>query len=89
MNDRFSRLSAGSKEVHELALREALQLGHNYILPEHLLLALIKQEGGIGEWVCAELGIEPKAVRQAVIKVLLDGYRDDIDRLAGVARAQQ
>jgi len=57
-----------AKKVLELALREALSLGHNYIGTEHILLALLELEDRAG--VLAELGVEKEAVDRYVEAVL-------------------
>jgi ATP-dependent Clp protease ATP-binding subunit ClpC len=58
------------KKVLELALREAIQLGHNYIGTEHLLLGLVLEVEGVGAQVLISLGAEPGRVRQRVIEVM-------------------
>ncbi len=60
-----------AKKVLELALREALQLGHNYIGTEHMLLGLVREGEGVAAQVLVNLGADLTAVRQAVISVLL------------------
>ena len=62
-----------AKKVLELALREALQLGHNYIGPEHLLLGLVREGEGVGAQVLVKLGAEPSRVRQEVMELLTEG----------------
>jgi hypothetical protein len=62
-----------AKKVLELSLREALQLGHNYIGTEHILLGLIREGEGVAAQVLANLGAELPLVRQRVIQ-LLSGY---------------
>jgi ATP-dependent Clp protease ATP-binding subunit ClpC len=62
-----------AKKVLELSLREALQLGHNYIGTEHILLGLIREGGGVAAQVLKELGADLDRVRQTVIQ-LLSGY---------------
>lgn len=62
-----------AKKVLELALREALQLGHNYIGTEHILLGLIREGEGVGAQVLIELGADLARVRQQVI-MLLENY---------------
>jgi ATP-dependent Clp protease ATP-binding subunit ClpC len=62
-----------AKKVFELSLREALQLGHNYIGTEHLLLALIREGEGTAAKVLTGLDAELTKVRQRVIE-LLSGY---------------
>jgi hypothetical protein len=59
-----------SKKVLELSLREALQLGHNYIGTEHILLGLIREGEGVGAQVLVKLGGSLDRVRQEVIRVL-------------------
>ena len=49
-----------AKEVLELALREALSLGHNYIGTEHILLGMVRENGGVGARVLGELGADPE-----------------------------
>ena len=63
-------LTPRAKKALELSLREALQLGHNYIGTEHLLLGLIREEEGVASQVLGELGADLGAVRQGVIEVL-------------------
>src|SRR5699024_5811747 len=61
-----------AKKVLELSLREALQLGHNYIGTEHILLGLLREGEGTAVKVLSRLKAEPAAVRQ-----------EDIERLSG------
>ncbi len=62
-----------AKKVLELSLREALQLGHNYIGTEHILLGLIREGEGVAAQVLTKLGADLSSVRQQVIQ-LLSGY---------------
>jgi ATP-dependent Clp protease ATP-binding subunit ClpA len=62
-----------AKKALELALREALQLGHNYIGTEHILLGLIREREGVAAQVLMKLGADLNRVRQQVIQ-LLAGY---------------
>jgi hypothetical protein len=63
-----------AKKVLELSLREALQLGHNYIGTEHLLLGLVREGEGVAVQVLVSLGADLPRVRQQVIQ-LLSGYQ--------------
>ncbi len=63
-----------AKKVLELSLREALQLGHNYIGTEHILLGLIREGEGVAAQVLVKLGADLNRVRQTVIQ-LLSGYQ--------------
>ena len=62
-----------AKKVLELSLREALQLGHNYIGTEHILLGLIREGEGVAAQVLVKLGADLNRMRQQVIQ-LLHGY---------------
>ena len=59
-----------AKKVLELSLREALQLGHNYIGTEHILLGLIREGEGVAAQVLQKLGADLDRVRQTVIQLL-------------------
>ena len=68
-----------AKKVLELSLREALQLGHNYIGTEHILLGLIREGEGVAAQVLTKLGADLSRVRQQVIQ-LLSGYSGSGDQ---------
>ena len=70
-----------AKKVLELSLREALQLGHNYIGTEHILLGLIREGEGVAAQVLVKLGADLSRVRQQVIQ-LLSGYSGPAKGLA-------
>ncbi len=59
-----------AKKVLELSLREALQLGHNYIGTEHMLLGLVREGEGVAAQVLQSLGAVLPRVRQQVIQLL-------------------
>jgi ATP-dependent Clp protease ATP-binding subunit ClpC len=63
-----------AKKVLELSLREALQLGHNYIGTEHILLGLVREGEGVAAQVLEKLGADLERVRQTVVQ-LLSGYQ--------------
>ena len=67
-----------AKKVLELSLREALQLGHNYVGTEHILLGLIREGEGVAAQVLVKLGADLGRVRQQVIQ-LLSGYSGSKD----------
>src|SRR5947209_19456823 len=70
-----------AKKVLELSLREALQLGHNYIGTEHILLGLIREGEGVAAQVLVKLGADLNRVRQQVIQ-LLSGYQTGQEKTA-------
>jgi Clp amino terminal domain, pathogenicity island component/UvrB/uvrC motif len=59
-----------AKKVLELSLREAHQLGHDYIGTEHILLGLIREGEGVAAQVLVRLGADLNRVRQQVIQLL-------------------
>jgi ATP-dependent Clp protease ATP-binding subunit ClpC len=78
-----------AKKVLELSLREALQLGHNYIGTEHILLGLIREGEGVAAQVLVKLGADLNKVRQQVIQ-LLSGYQGkEPAAVSGAAHDQQ
>jgi ATP-dependent Clp protease ATP-binding subunit ClpA len=64
------RLTPGARAVFELASQEALRLGHDYIGPEHLLLAIIDSSWDFATQI--ELLGDPKAVRAQVMVAMVD-----------------
>lgn len=66
------RFTDSTATVVRLALREALQLGHNTIEPHHLLLALIRHGDGIAADTLMELGGDLPKVRQLVMQKVLN-----------------
>jgi hypothetical protein len=63
-------LSPGLQKVLQLSVRESLQLGHNYIGTEHLLLGLVVEGEGVAARVLSNLGLAPRRVCQRVIQQL-------------------
>jgi ATP-dependent Clp protease ATP-binding subunit ClpA len=59
--------TARVRKVLELALREALQLGHSYIGTEHMLLGLVREGEGVGSQVLQNVGLDLGQIRKAVI----------------------
>jgi ATP-dependent Clp protease ATP-binding subunit ClpC len=72
------------KKVLELSFREALQLGHNYVGTEHILLGLIREGEGVAVQVLVKLGVDLGQLRQIVVQQLA-GYQNGKEaELAGV-----
>ena len=71
-----------SKKVLELSLREALQLGHNYIGTEHILLGLIREGEGVATQVFHKLGCDLSRVRQTVLE-LMSGWTEVAESSGG------
>jgi len=62
--------TAQAKKVLELALRETLNLGHNYIGTEHILLGLIRERDGVAAQVLGDLGVDYDRTREQVTTLL-------------------
>jgi Clp amino terminal domain, pathogenicity island component len=77
-----------AKKVLELSLREALQLGHNYIGTEHILLGLIREGEGVAAQVLVKLGAGLDRVRQQVVQ-LLSGYAGGVPPEQPAARSSR
>jgi ATP-dependent Clp protease ATP-binding subunit ClpC len=76
-----------AKKVMELSLREALQLGHNYIGTEHILLGLIREGEGVAAQVLQKLGADLNRVRQQVL-LLLSGYSSGEELVSSTAASR-
>jgi hypothetical protein len=59
-----------AKNVLELALREALSLGHNYIGTEHILLGLVRQNEGVAARILLAFDADSEKIRNEVIRML-------------------
>ncbi len=68
-----------AKKVLELSLRESVQLGHDYIGTEHILLGLLREGDGVTAQVLVKLGADLDRVRQQVIQ-LISTWREQRDR---------
>jgi ATP-dependent Clp protease ATP-binding subunit ClpC len=71
-----------AKKVLELSLRESLQLGHDYIGTEHILLGLVREGEGVAAQVLVRLGADLNRVRVEVIK-LVHGGQGEAERVVG------
>ncbi|MBW1639984.1 MULTISPECIES: ATP-dependent Clp protease ATP-binding subunit [Microbacterium] len=78
-----------AKKVLELSLREALQLGHNYIGTEHILLGLIREGEGVAAQVLVKLGADLNKVRQQVIQMLSGSPGREPAAVSGAAHDSQ
>lgn len=66
-----------SKKCLELALREALSLGHNYIGTEHMLLGLVRENEGVATRILLDFDVDAEKVRSAIIRKLSEGRKFD------------
>lgn len=59
-----------SRKVFEMALREALSLGHNYIGTEHVLLGMVRENEGVGARILLDHDVDSEKVRNEVVRLL-------------------
>jgi ATP-dependent Clp protease ATP-binding subunit ClpC len=78
-----------AKKVLELALREALSLGHNYIGTEHILLGLVRESEGVAARILNDLEVDADRVRQEVMRVLAGPSRRQSRSTAAEAVASE
>ncbi|HEY5428331.1 MAG TPA: Clp protease N-terminal domain-containing protein, partial [Solirubrobacteraceae bacterium] len=77
-----------AKKVLELALREALSLGHNYIGTEHILLGLVRENEGVAARILLDFDADSEKIRNEVIRMLSGpGSRQRGSGAAGAAGA--
>ncbi|KFI94903.1 ATP-dependent Clp protease ATP-binding subunit [Bifidobacterium stellenboschense] len=79
-----------AKQVLELSLREALQLGHSYIGTEHILLGLIREGEGVGTQVLIKMDVDLGELRSTTIDMIRGNSGDgkakgDLANAGGVA----
>ena len=81
-----------ARQVLELSLREALQLGHSYIGTEHILLGLIHEGEGVGTQVLIKMDVNLGELRSATIDLIRgnssDGKNDGKGELANAGGVQ-
>ncbi|HLF43105.1 MAG TPA: Clp protease N-terminal domain-containing protein, partial [Acidimicrobiia bacterium] len=78
-----------AKKVLELSLREALQLGHNYIGTEHILLGLLREEEGLAARVLESLDITVEEVRAQVARIVGQGDEVTTGQIPFTPRAKK
>jgi ATP-dependent Clp protease ATP-binding subunit ClpA len=66
-----------AKKILELALREALSLGHSYIGTEHILLGLIRENEGVAARILLDLGTDAESIRNEVIRLLSQSHQEN------------
>ncbi len=81
MSNKMERFTQRARRVLSLAQEEAERMHHTYIGPEHLLLGLMREEGGVAGRVLRELGLRPNQVEQLVEKLTAANKRTGISRM--------
>ena len=72
-----------AKKVLELSLREALDLGHNYIGTEHVLLGIAREDEGVAARALRDLGVDAETIRGEIVR-MLGGRKGDPPAVADV-----
>ena len=78
-----------AKKVLELALREALSLGHNYIGTEHILLGLVRENEGVAARILLDFDADSEKIRNEVIRMLSGPRRSPPGRRPGRRRRRR
>src|SRR5215475_13094049 len=81
MPNKMERFTQRARRVLSLAQEEAERLQHSYIGTEHLLLGLMREEGGVAGRVLRELGLDPRRVEELVERMTRAGQRTANARL--------
>ncbi len=77
----MERFTQRARRVLSLAQDEAERMQHSYIGTEHLLLGLIREEGGVAGRVLRDLGLDPRRVEDLVERMTRAGQRSSVERL--------
>ncbi|MBI2976980.1 MAG: ATP-dependent Clp protease ATP-binding subunit [Chloroflexi bacterium] len=81
MSDKMQRFTQRARRVLSLAQEEAERLRHNYIGTEHLLLGLMREEGGVAGRVLRELGLDPRRLQDTVERLSGPGQRAKVSNI--------
>src|SRR4026209_1307586 len=78
-----------AKKVLELALREALSLGHNYIGTEHILLGLVRENEGVAARILLDFDADAEKIRNDIIRMLAGPGRRQSGQSGGAAQGEK
>lgn len=81
MSNKMERFTQRARRVLSLAQEEAERMQHSYIGTEHLLLGLMREDGGVAGRVLRELGLEPNRVEQLIEKMTSSQKRTGVTRM--------
>ena len=81
MSNKMERFTQRARRVLSLAQEEAERMQHSYIGTEHLLLGLMREDGGVAGRVLRELGLEPNRVKQLIEKMTSSQKRTGVTRM--------
>jgi ATP-dependent Clp protease ATP-binding subunit ClpC len=81
VSNKMERFTQRARRVLSLAQEEAERMQHSYIGTEHLLLGLMREDGGVAGRVLRELGLEPNRVEQLIEKMTSSQKRTGVTRM--------
>ncbi len=81
MSNKMERFTQRARRVLSLAQEEAERMQHSHIGTEHLLLGLMREDGGVAGRVLRELGLEPNRVEQLIEKMTSAQKRPGVSRM--------
>ncbi|MDD2352044.1 MAG: ATP-dependent Clp protease ATP-binding subunit [Candidatus Caldatribacteriota bacterium] len=85
----FKRYTEKVRKVIMMAQEEAVNLNHNYIGTEHILVGLVKENEGLAGKVLRELGVEPEKVIEAIEKIVGKGEYQEVSEITFTPRAKK
>ncbi|KUK98029.1 MAG: Uncharacterized protein XE09_0205 [Atribacteria bacterium 34_868] len=85
----FKRYTEKVRKVIMMAQEEAVNLNHNYIGTEHILVGLVKESEGIAGRILRELGVEPERVIEAIEKIVGRGQYQEVSEITFTPRAKK
>ncbi|MCL4238958.1 MAG: ATP-dependent Clp protease ATP-binding subunit [Anaerolineae bacterium] len=81
MSNKMERFTQRARRVLSLAQEEAERMQHSHIGTEHLLLGLMREEGGVAGKVLREMGLQPDQVEQIIERLTLADRRSNVTRM--------
>ncbi|MEP0762561.1 MAG: ATP-dependent Clp protease ATP-binding subunit [Chloroflexota bacterium] len=81
MSNKMERFTQRARRVLSLAQEEAERMQHSHIGTEHLLLGLMREEGGVAGKVLREMGLQPDRVEQIIERLTLANRRPGVTRM--------
>ncbi len=85
----FKRYTEKVRKVIMMAQEEAVNLNHNYIGTEHILVGLVKENEGIAGKVLRELGVEPEKLIEEIEKIVGKGEYQEVSEITFTPRAKK
>ncbi len=85
----FKRYTEKVRKVIMMAQEEAVNLNHNYIGTEHILVGLVKENEGIAGKVLREIGVEPEKIIEEIEKIVGKGEYQEVSEITFTPRAKK